>query len=123
MGAGRPVVPLGSRHLRLFTRVAENQSNVAVEVIRRSIDAHAVSYLRCYDYDFVALRDPPSGTTEVSLDIADQLPRRVEIMTSTFAIPTFEKCIQRTVVGQTMNEAGPGGSGHVVYDFRFEVVD
>ena len=68
---------------------------------------------------FAASKDMPEGTVTVAFDILEQLPRHAALASSTIQSATFNDCVVGTLVGQTINAAGPDGKGHVVYAFRF----
>jgi hypothetical protein len=105
--------------VRLFTRLASNESNVADAVVRRAIEHNSWEYLRCYERVFGGAKDLPEGTISVGFDILDQLPRHAKLVSSTFSSAAFNDCVVGTVVGQTINAAGPDGKGHAVEAFRF----
>jgi hypothetical protein len=107
------------RHVRLFVRLASNESNVADAVVRKAIEWSSWEYLRCYERVFGGAKDLPEGTLSVGFDILDQLPRHAKLVSSTFESATFNDCVVRTLVGQTINAAGPDGKGHAVEGFRF----
>ena len=106
-------------HVRLFTRLVSNESNVADAVVRKAVDWSSWEYLRCYERAFGGAKDLPEGTVAVGFDILDQLPRHAALVSSTIESATFNDCVVRTLVGQTINAAGPDGKGHVVHAFRF----
>lgn len=107
------------RHVRLFTRLVSNDSNVTDAVVRKAVEWSSWSYLRCYERAFSGAKDMPEGTVSVAFDILDQLPRHAKLVSSTIESATFNDCVVGTLVGQTINAAGPDGKGHVVHAFRF----
>ncbi len=107
------------RHVRLFTRLVSNQSNVADPVVKKAVEWSSWEYLRCYERVFSGAKDLPEGSVTVGFDILDQLPRHAALVSSTIASDAFNDCVVRTLVGQTINAAGPDGKGHVVHAFRF----
>jgi hypothetical protein len=107
------------RHVRLFTRLVANESNVSDAVVRKAIEWSSWEYLRCYERAFSGAKDLPEGVVTVGFDILDQLPRHAALVSSTVASPTFNDCVVRTLIGQTINAAGPDGRGHAVHAFRF----
>jgi hypothetical protein len=107
------------RHVRLFTRLVSNDSNVADPVVRNAIEWSSWEYLRCYERLLAGAKDLPEGTVVVVFDILNQLPRHAALVSSTIESPAFNDCVVRTLIGQTINAAGPDGRGHVVHAFRF----
>ena len=107
------------RHVRLFTRLVSNESNVADAVVKKAVEWSSWEYLRCYERVFGGAKDFPEGSVTVGFDILDQLPRHAALVSSTIASDAFNDCVVRTLVGQTINAAGPDGKGHVVHAFRF----
>jgi len=110
---------VGERRVRLFARLVQNESNVSPAVLRDAIEHSSWQYLRCYERAFAGLSDPPEGTVTVGYDILDQLPRHATLVSSTFQVKSFDDCVVGTLVGQTVNAAGPAGKGHAVHAFRF----
>jgi len=110
-------------HVRLFTRIVSNGSNVIDSVVRGAIDWSAWEYSRCYESTFGAARELPEGTITLSFDILDQLPRHAAKEASTFTSAAMDECIVRTVSAHTMNAARSAGAGHIVYAFKFIVAD
>jgi serine/threonine-protein kinase len=111
------------RHVRLFTRLVSNGSNVADSVVRGAVDWSSWHFLQCYEHVFGAAKDMPGGTVTVSFDILDQLPQHAALGGSTFSSVPMDRCVVSTLQGQTINAAGATGKGHVVYAFKFVVVD
>jgi serine/threonine-protein kinase len=107
------------RHVRLLSRLVANESNVADSVVRKAVEWDAWQYLRCYERIFGGAKDLEEGTVTVGFEILDQLPRHAQLQGSTFQSKSFNDCVVGTLVGQTINAAGPDGKGHVVYAFRF----
>lgn len=107
------------RHVRLFTRLVSNDSNVADGVVRKAVEWNSWEYLRCYERVFSGAKDLPEGTISVGFDILDQLPRHAKLVSSTFTSDSFNDCVVRTLVGQTINAAGPDGKGHATLGLRF----
>jgi serine/threonine protein kinase len=109
--------------VRLFTRIVSNGSNVADAVVRSAIDFSSWEYDRCYEQAFRGAKDLTGGTVTVGFDILDQLPRHATLQSSTFGGTVMTPCVVQTLAGQTINAAGRDGAGHVVYGFRFVVMD
>ena len=107
------------RHVRLLTRLVSNESNVTDAVVRKAVEWNSWEYLRCYERALRSSKDMPEGTVSVGFDILDQLPRHAALVSSTIQSSTFNDCVVGTLIGQTINAAGPDGKGHVVYAFRF----
>ena len=108
------------RQVRLVGDLVRNESNVSARIIRKYIESGAWQYNRCYDHHFGQLAGPmPEGMVDVSFEISDQLPRHVSVAHSDFAPAGFGSCVQSTLLGQTLNAAGPQGAGKVLYRFRF----
>lgn len=106
--------------VRLVGSVVRNDSNVAVRIIRKYIEWDAWRYNRCYDQHFGQLAGAmPEGNVDISFEISEQLPRNASVVHSDFAQAGFGSCVQATLVGQTLNAAGPHGAGKVMYRFRF----
>jgi hypothetical protein len=106
--------------VRLVGSVVRNESNVAVRIIRKYIEWNAWRYNRCYDQHFGQRAGAmPEGNVEISFEISDQLPRNASVVHSDFPEAGFSSCVQATLIGQTLNAAGPHGAGKVVYRFRF----
>jgi serine/threonine-protein kinase len=116
---GAVTTKVQDRHVRLFVRLVSNESNVADAVVRKAIEWSSWEYLRCYERIFHGAKDLPEGTLSVGFDILDQLPRHAKLVSSTFESAAFNDCVVRTLVGQTINAAGPDGKGHAVEGFRF----
>jgi hypothetical protein len=116
-------MPVAGRHVRLFTRVVSNASNVASPVVRGAIDHSSWQYTRCYASEMARVNAVTDGTVTVSFDVLNQLPRHAKLESSTFTSSLMNDCFMRTLTGQTVNAAGPDGAGHVVYGFRFVVTD
>ena len=106
-------------HIRLFSQLVSNGSNVADGVVRKAVEWDAWQYLRCYERTFSGAKDLSEGTVTVGFDILDQLPRHAALVSSTFPSKSFNDCVVGTLLGQTINAAGPDGAGHVVVAFRF----
>ena len=107
------------RHVRLFTRLVTNDSNVIDATVRKAIEWSSWEYLRCYERAFANSKDMPEGVVTVGYDILDQLPRHAALVSSSIESKTFNDCVVGTLVGQTINAAGPDGKGHAVHAFRF----
>lgn len=108
------------RQVRLVGSLLRNDSNVAVRIIRNAIEDNAWRYNRCYDLHFGQIAGAmPEGNVDISFDISDQLPRHASVMHSDFEYPAFGQCVEATLLGQTINAAGPHGAGKVLYRFRF----
>ncbi|MBL8607792.1 MAG: serine/threonine protein kinase [Myxococcales bacterium] len=114
---------MGDRRARLFTRLVKNDSNVSDGVVRGAIEWSSWQYLRCYERAFASLKDMPEGEVLVSFDIIDQLPRHAKLVSSTFSSASFNDCVVGTLVGQTINAAGPDGKGSAIEGFRFVPVE
>lgn len=110
------------RHVRLMAYLVSNQSNVSDGVVRKAVEWNSWQYLRCYE-PLAGLKQLPEGTVTVGFDILDQLPRHAALQSSTIHSSSFDHCVVRTLVGQTINAAGPDGKGHVVYGFHFVPMD
>jgi hypothetical protein len=106
-------------HVRLLSRLVSNDGNVADATVRKAIEWDSWQYLQCYERSFAGARDLAEGTVTIAFDILGQLPRNARLQSSTFASATFNDCVLGTLVGQTINAAGPDGTGHVVEAFRF----
>ena len=106
-------------HIRLFSQLVSNGSNVADGVVRKAVEWDAWQYLRCYERTFSGAKDLSEGVVTVGFDILDQLPRHAALVSSTFGSKSFNDCVVGTLVGQTINAAGPDGAGHVVVALRF----
>jgi hypothetical protein len=115
------VYPLkNGRHVRLAGSVVRNDSNVAPSIIRKYIEWGAWRYNRCYDQHFGHLAGTmPEGKVDIAFEIFDQLPRHASVAQSDFAQAELGSCVQATLLGQTLNAAGPDGAGKVLYRFRF----
>ncbi len=107
------------KSVRLFARLVSNDSNVADAVIRKAIEWNSWEYLRCYERVFGGAKDLPEGVVNVSFEIIDQLPRHAKLQSSTIKSDSFNDCVVRTLLGQTINAAGPDGKGKAVHGFRF----
>jgi hypothetical protein len=108
------------RRVRLVGSLVRNDSNVAERIVRKAIESNAWRYNRCYDQQFGQLAGAlPEGRVEIAFEIDDQLPRRATVHHSDFALPGFGSCVQAVLLGQTLNEAGPNGSGKIVYRLAF----
>ncbi|MDB4946191.1 MAG: serine/threonine protein kinase [Labilithrix sp.] len=107
------------RQVRLFTRLVKNDSNVNDATVRKAVEWSSWEYLRCYERVFGSAKDLPEGVVTVGFDILDQLPRHAALVSSTVESPAFNTCVVQTLIGQTINAAGPDGKGHVVHAFRF----
>jgi tRNA A-37 threonylcarbamoyl transferase component Bud32 len=107
------------RQVRLLTRLVANESNVTDATVKKAIEWNAWQYLRCYEAAFKTSKDLPEGTITVAFEIIDQLPRHGTLVSSTFASKLLDDCVVRTLIGQTINAAGPDGKGKVVHAFRF----
>ncbi|MDB4997293.1 MAG: serine/threonine protein kinase, partial [Myxococcaceae bacterium] len=105
--------------VRLLTRLVSNESNVTDAVVRKAVDWSAWEYLRCYEAAFKSSKDLPEGTVTVGFEIIDQLPRHGTLVSTTFASKTMADCVVNTLIGKTINAAGPDGRGKVVYAFKF----
>ena len=107
--------------VRLTGSLLRNESNVPAPIIRKSIEWGAWRYNRCYDQQYGSRASGvPKGDVEIAFEVADQLPRHASVARSDFAETGFASCVQETVSGQTLNAAGPKGTGKVLYRFRFE---
>jgi hypothetical protein len=102
-----------------MSRLVSNQSNVSDAVVRDAVEHAGWMYLQCYERFFKGMKDLSDGTVTVGFDILDQLPRFGTLQSSTFESKSFNDCVVGTLIGQTINAAGPDGKGHVVYAFRF----
>lgn len=124
-GSGRTstVMSVQGHNVRLFTRLVSNASNVADGVVRGAVDWSSWEYIRCYQRTFGGAKDLPEGTVRLSFDIMDQLPRHATLEASTFTSAEVAQCVVQTLAGHTMNAARSVGAGHVVYAFKFVVVD
>ncbi len=117
---GGPVTwKVQGRPVRLLTRLVSNESNVVDPVVRKAVEWSSWQYLRCYERAFSASKDMPEGVVTVGFDILDQLPRHAAVASSTIGNDAFDKCVVNTLIGQTINAAGPDGRGHVVVAFKF----
>jgi serine/threonine-protein kinase len=111
------------KNVRLFTRLVSNESNVADRVVRDAVEWNSWQYLRCYERSFGGAKDMPEGVVTVGFDILDQLPRHGKLVSSTVNVKSFDECVVGTLIGQTINAAGPEGKGHAVVAFRFVPMD
>ena len=107
------------RHVRLFVRLVSNESNVIDAVVRKAMEWNSWRYLRCYEDAFKASKELPEGVVTVGFDILDQLPRHAKLVSSTIANDRFNQCVVGTLIGQTINAAGPDGRGNAVEAFKF----
>ena len=105
--------------VRLLTRLVTNESNVTDAVVKKAVEWNAWQYLRCYESAFRSSKDMPEGTVNVGFEIINQLPRHGTVVSTTFASKTMADCVVNTLISQTINAAGPDGSGKVVYAFKF----
>jgi eukaryotic-like serine/threonine-protein kinase len=110
------------RHVRLIAYLVSNQSNVADAVVRKAIEWDSWQYLQCYQ-QFGGLKQMPEGTVTIGFEILDQLPQHARVQSSTISTASFNECVLRVLLGQTINAAGPDGKGHAVYAFRFVSLD
>ena len=107
-------------HVRLIGAIVKNDSNVADGIVRHAVEWSAWQYNRCYDGAFgQQSSNLPTGTVVVGFDILDQLPRYGKVERSDFTDDAMNKCVVGTLIGQTINAAGPNGKGHVSYSFKF----
>jgi serine/threonine-protein kinase len=121
---GGRLLPLPDGHqVRLFTRLVSNASNVRDDVVRRAADWSSWHYLRCYEQTFGKAKTLPDGTVTVSYDIENMLPHHTALKATTLSTPLFDGCVVSTLAAQTMNATGASGAGHVVYAFKFVIVD
>lgn len=123
---GLPATPymatVQGHHVRLFTHLVNNASNVSDDVVRKAVEWSAWQYQRCYESTYRSSKELPGGTVTVGFDILDQLPRHAAREGSTFDSTVMDTCVVRTLSGQTINAAGPKGAGHVTYAFKFVVM-
>lgn len=117
--AGAITTKVGEGRVRLLTRIVSNESNVTDAVVRRAIDHWPEGYTLCFIRHASGLKEIPEGTVTVRFEIIDQLPRHGAIVSSTIGNKAIEDCVVNTLLGLTINAAGPEGSGSVVYGFRF----
>ena len=113
---------LKNGHLvRLVGGMVSNRSNVADALLAKAIESDAWRYNQsCYDAEFGSLNTPlPAGVVTVEFDVLDQLPQHAKVGTSDFESSKFASCVVGVLAGQTINEAGSSGSGHVTYAFKF----
>lgn len=123
-GARRPVLwKVQGKQVRLLTRLVSNESNVADAVVKKAVEWNAWQYLRCYERHFGGAKDMPEGVVNVSFEIIDQLPRHAKVASTTFTEGTMADCVRSTLLGQTINAAGPDGKGSATHAFRFVPVD
>jgi len=107
-------------HVRLIGAIVKNDSNVDSAIVRKAVEWSAWQYNRCYDGSFgQSSSNLPAGTVVIGFDILDQLPRYGKVERSDFTDDGFNNCVKGTLIGQTINAAGPNGKGHVSYSFRF----
>jgi hypothetical protein len=113
---------LPNGHLvRIVGNVQQNDSNVADRVIRHAIEFDAWRFLDCYQGAYgVTKAAPPSGTVLVDFTIEDQLPRQVKLTGNTFDSEQLGNCTAAIVDGDTLNEVGGQGHGHVSYAFKYQ---
>jgi hypothetical protein len=108
------------RHVRLWTEMIDNQSNVSDNIVREAVESNAWRYNRCYDASFGHLGTAlPEGEVIVGFEIRDQLPRDARVERSDFTDESINRCITGTLIGQTINAAGADGAGSIRYSFRF----
>lgn len=107
------------RQIRLFTRMVANESNVVDAVVKKAIEWSSWQYLRCYERHFGSAKDLVEGTVTVSFEILDQLPRFAKVDATTFSSAAMAECVKNTLLGETINAAGPDGKGKVVHAFKF----
>jgi len=112
---------VGDRMVRLQMRLVSNESNVRDAVVRKAIEWSAWEFLTCYQRTGAGLKELFEGTVVVGYDILDQLPRHAALVSSTIPSKAFNDCVVGTLVGRTINEAGPDGRGHAVHALRFIV--
>lgn len=106
--------------IRLVGKLLKNESNVADNIIKKYIEWEAWRYNRCYDAYFGQLPDQlPEGSIQIGFEIIDQLPRHAFVAHSDFTDAKFSKCVEDTLIDQTLNAAGPNGAGKVLYQFKF----
>lgn len=123
-GARKPVLwKVQGKQVRLFTRLVANESNVADAVVKKAVEWNAWQYLRCYERYFGGAKDMPEGVVDVSFEIIDQLPRHAKVASTSFASDGMADCVRSTLLGQTINAAGPDGKGKATHAFRFVPVD
>jgi eukaryotic-like serine/threonine-protein kinase len=123
-GLGGMLSEVQGHRVRLFTRLDSNKGEVADYEVRKAVDWDSWRYLEkgCYGGVFGATKELPSGTVTVAFDILNQLPQHATLVKSTFSNPDLGRAVVRTVSGQSINAAGKK-EGHVVYSFKFLVVD
>ena len=109
--------------VRMMTRVVENQSNVADAVLRKAIEWSSWQYLRCYERSFGGAKEFGDATVVVEYEVIDQLPRHAKVVSSTSKDEAFDRCVSGTLLGQTINAAGPKGAGRAKHGFKFIVVN
>lgn len=107
------------RQIRLFTRMVANESNVVDAVVKKAVEWSSWQYLRCYERHFGSAKDLVEGTVTVSFEILDQLPRFAKVDATTFSSAAMAECVKNTLLGETINAAGPDGKGKVVHAFKF----
>jgi serine/threonine protein kinase len=117
------IVKVRDRQVRLLTKIVSNGSNVTDSVVKGAMEWSSWDYQRCYQRIFGPHPSLEEGTVRVSFDILDQLPRHAALQDSTFASTEMGPCIVQTVSGKTINAARAAGSGHVVYAFKFVLMD
>lgn len=106
--------------VRVLGSVVKNESNVDDAIVRHEVEYDAWQYNRCYDNAFGQLNTAmPRGTVVISFDILDQLPQQARVDRSDFPDSVFARCLVGTLIGQTINQAGRNGIGHVTYAFKF----
>jgi serine/threonine protein kinase len=119
------MVTVQGHHVRLFSRIVKNDSNVIDSVVRDAIDHSSSFYLeRCYAQPFKAAKDlPGGGAVTISFDILDKLPQHATLEASTFKDDGMGRCMRAMLTSHTINAAGDKGAGHVVYAFKIVVTD
>lgn len=110
------------RHVSLLAHLVSNESNVADSVVKSAVEYEAWEYLLCYR-PLAGLKVLPGGTVIIGFDIVNQLPQHARLQSSSVPNASFNQCVLRTLLSQTINAAGPSGAGHVVYAFHFVPVD
>src|SRR5262249_49787377 len=98
----------------------KNGSNIHDAIVRRAVEYDVWHYNRCYDDSFGHLNSGmPQGTVIITFEVLDQLPQHAHIDQSDFSDDGFNDCVVGMLLNQTVNEAGPNGTGQVTYAFRF----
>lgn len=111
------------RRVRLLTRIVSNETNVAPAVLRKAIEWSSWQYLRCYERILGGLKVFPEATVVVQYEVIDQLPRHAKVVSSNSESAAFDKCVSGTLIGQTINAAGPEGKGVASHAFKFVPVE